>query len=233
MQKLTFKPGFTTCPACSIKGTPQEPYMAVPTGDDRVYCHACELVSSALEHFAEKGKSATLRKFIPDLQSLPAPLLDIVISLLTTKVGEDGSTPPTYVVSAIGAKGLGFSEPMTDYDMTRASGAVAQDAAAYLIEEARRFNIAFSSGPYGASSLTLSYQPEHLAGALEATEDYSDLAAPLLDRLRGDGPEASAVSKLARVGFRPRHCDLDSAIRNIAMYKGSAASGVAAKLSWY
>jgi hypothetical protein len=230
MEKLRFKPGFTTCPVCSITGTPQDPYMAVPTADDRVYCHACQNVCAPLTHFREKGIASTLRDLLPKIQELPAPVFEVVLALLTTKVGEDGSTPATYVVTSV-ERPHAFSDPMTEYDYRRASAAVASDMVDTALELASRVSIGLTSGPYAFSSVRLNYEPKDLESLGPQRTDCLDRAQPLLDRLTG--PEGTAVAKLAALGFELGHVDIESSIRHVHMHRGPGAKGIAADLSWY
>jgi len=198
--------------------------MAVPTADDRVYCYACGLVTSSL---------ADLKRWelISKIRELPPFVRDVVFSLITYKVPEDLATLPTYTVESIGQKGLGFSEPMTEGDMARASAAVAQGAADYLIAEAERISINLSHGPHRFHTLKLSYLPSanQAPERVDADEVLTRHAA-LLDRLQP--LEAKAVVDLIRHGFVPGGFDVDSSMRFVRLFSGSAQSGVSAEITW-
>lgn len=230
MKKLAQKSGFTTCPVCMILGIGQEPYMACPTTDDRVYCHACNHVAHPVAQIAHKGEAATLWKAVESLRELPKPLFDLVVDLMVHKVGDDMTTLETYFLASVGAKGLGFSNPMTEADTARASAAVACGNADVLISEANRVHIALANGKYAFSTLRLSYQPEDLDDALRADEDNTDEVRALLDRL--PEAQATAVAKLAKRGFSLGHVNIDESIRHVHMHKGSAGKGIAAEFSW-
>ncbi len=223
MAKLSIKPGFTTCPACSLLGVPQEPYMAVPTVDDRVYCYACEHVTSGI-------RKADHYKLFPVVQSLPKPVLDVVMALISTKVGLCNAVAPTYTLDSAGVKGLGFSEPMTEADMRRAAGAVACGNADVLIDEADRFHIALSHGPYNFHTVSLSYK-NNTVGAVHGGDCSTDVRlAPILDRL--SEPESTALISLARLGFSLQGFDVDSSMRFINMTRGSARGRITAGIHW-
>lgn len=223
MQTLRFKSGHTTCPACSLLGIPQEPYNAVPTVDDRVYCYQCNRVTSPIFE-------ANRFSIFSTIQSLPKPVLDVVMSLISTEVKADGSVPPTYAIVNLGAKGLGFSSPMTESDMQRAAVAVACGNADVLIDEADRVTIQLSHGPYNFHTLSLSFKANTFTGASLSATDNGKIAAPLLDRL--NGPEAAAVRTLAQRGFTYGACDLDSSLRFVRMSNGSQREGIAAEIHW-
>lgn len=224
MQKLTFKTGHTSCPACSLLGTPQEPYMAVPTVDDRVYCYACMKVTSGI-------LEANRFRIFPTIQSLPKPVLDTVMALISVGVADDGSVASTYMIADAGAKGLGFSDPMTAGDMQRAAGAVACGNADVLIDEAERITIKLSHGPYNFHTAAVSFKPSTLRVA-DLKEDESGVrdVYALLERLTG--PESNAVRQLARLGYRLGGCDVDSSMRFVRMSIGSAREGIAAEFHW-
>lgn len=230
MKKLAQKSGFTTCPVCMILGIGQEPYMACPTSDDRVYCHACNNVAHPVAHIAHKGEAATLWKAVESLRELPKPLFDLVVDLMVHKVGDDMMMLETYFLASIGSKGLGFSNPMTPNDMMRASVAVACGNADVVIDEAKRVHIALANGKYAFSTLRLSYQPEDLEAALTVGNDCSDEVRDLLERL--PEAEATAVAKLAKRGFSLGHVNIDESMKHVRMHKGSAGAGIAAEFSW-
>lgn len=230
MKKLAQKSGFTTCPVCMILGIGQEPYMACPTTDDRVYCHACNHVAHPVAQIAHKGEAATLWKAVESLRELPKPLFDLVVDLMVHKVGDDMTTLETYFLASVGSRGLGFSNPMSESDMTRASVAVACGNADVVIAEANRVHIALANGKYALSTLRLSYQPEDLETALVAGDDRSDEVRDLVGRL--PEAQATAVAKLAKAGFSLGHVNIDESIKHVRMHKGSGDAGIAAEFSW-
>ncbi len=223
MHTLRFKSGFTTCPACSLLGIPQEPYNAVPTVDDRVFCYQCNRVTSPISE-------ANRYRIFPTIQALPKPILDIVMALISDEVKPDGAVSPTYAIVNAGSKGLGFSNPMTEDDMQRAAGAVACGNADVLIDEADRVTIQLSHGPYSFHTASVSFKANTLnVGSLSA-DDRCDLAAPLLDRL--NGPEARVVRELSARGFTYGGTDLDSSMRFVRMSNGSEREGIAVEIHW-
>jgi hypothetical protein len=223
MEKLRFKSGHTSCPACSLLGNPQEPYMAVPTADDRVYCYACELVTSGI-------RGVDRFQLFPVVPSLPKPVLDVVMALISTKVGQCGAVGPTYTLDSAGTKGLGFSDPMTEADMQRAAGAVACGNADVLIDEADRVHIGLSHGLYNFHTVALSFKSSTL-GAVQGVDCSADVRLhPILDRL--SEPERTALLSLARLGFSLQGFDVDSSMRFINMTCGSAREGITAGIHW-
>lgn len=222
MHTLRFKSGHTTCPACSLLGIPQEPYNAVPTVDDRVFCYQCNRVTAPIFE-------ANRFRIFSTIQSLPKPILDYVMALISTEV-TDGAVQPTYAIVDIGAKGLGFSNPMTESDMQRAAGAVACGNADVLIDEADRVTIRLSHGPHSLHTASVSFKANSFKLASQSAANREDSVAPVLDRITG--PEATAVLELARRGFTHGACDLDSSMRFVRMSNGSERDGVAVEIHW-
>lgn len=213
-------PGFTTCPLCTAKRIPQEPYMAVPTDDERVFCYACNHVTSELSY-----------SLVEALAKLPHGIVATVLSLISMPAEED---VPTYKLVSIGSKGLGFSEPMTDADQLRASAAVAQGNADVLLSEAERVDIVFHHGPYAFHTLKLSYLPGDLkvAFAADCPEVIGDREQAFIDRL--PQLEGRAVRQLILEGFTPNldGADISSSLRRVHFVKGSGNRGVTAEISW-
>lgn len=192
--------------------------MAVPTVDDRVFCYACKCVTTSFDHF----------KLTAALKELPKPVFEMVMALIGLNTEDEDELHPTYRVVAAGQKGL-FSQPMTDNDCTRAAGAVAQGNADVLLDEADRTTVKFTHGPHAFHTLSLSYLPRDLAAA-EQLKGSDTVHPALLEKL--PPLEKRAATELAKLGFAVRHHDVESSMRRIFMFKGSAREGIRAEICW-
>jgi len=211
--------GFTTCPYCTLTGLPQEPYMAVPTDDGRVFCYSCKRVTSDL--------SRTSADTVHTLRSQVALMVQsAVIALMSTD-----NDAQTYHLVTAGQKGLGFHQPPTDHDSMRAAAAVAQGNAEVLLSEAERVEVLLAHGPYAFHTVRISYLPNELRFAHVEGNGVEGHEA-ILARLQG--PEKHAFESLGKLGFTPvlNGTDFDSALRRLPMVKGQGGKGIRAEIAW-
>lgn len=219
--KQTANPGYATCPACSVLGTPQEERQAVPTSDDRVLCLACKRVTSK---FADP-------KLVADMRSLPDCIREVVMALISTnEIVKGRPTPPTYSFNRVSGSG-GESYSDSEQDRERAAAACAQHAVGYLIEEASRKHVDLSYGPYGFHTLRLSYKSDKVQSCGRADLSGDVRVVEIQDRLTM--PEKHAVLVLAKLGFRLNGSTLDASIRHVHLLRGSGEEGVHAEFTWY
>ncbi|MDZ4834079.1 MAG: hypothetical protein SGJ27_09910 [Candidatus Melainabacteria bacterium] len=197
--------------------------MAVPTVDDRVFCYACNHVTSGI---LERNRF----RIFSTIQSLPKPVLDLVMALTSVDVTNGGPVAPTYSIIDAVQKGLGFSDPMTEGDLQRAAGAVACGNADHLIDEADRLTIKLAHGSHNFHTVDISFKTSTLAVAALSDVDDTARASALCDRL--SGPEAKALLELARRGYAPGSFDVDSSMRFVHLSNGTAREGITVDIRW-
>lgn len=223
--------GFTTCPHCIVTGTPQEPYMALPTDDGRVFCLACQNVTSEIGHQPTPRRVNFTGTLASAIQQLPPSIINVVLSLISMPSAED---VPTYAVTYAGPEAQPDHGPVgSESYSAHTAAACAQQQVQRMMEREDRVEICFTHGPYAFHTLKLSYDASDFAAA-EGVEPgvIGEREQAFIDRL--PVLEGRALRQLILNGFTPNldAADVSSSMRHLRAVKGSGGKGIVAQFSW-